>query len=258
MAFDALKHLGLNEKQINVYVAVMRAGKVPFTSLAKLAGVNRTTAYYLVKELEALGLIERDLAGKIEYVKAKSVEELNYLLGRQEAEFYNKKKEVEGSIKELADMAKNKNYSPSRIVFVEEKNLERFLYKQTPIWNASISQYDGHWWGYQDKTFVRHYEKWIDWYWEQGSPPHIQLKLLSNESAENIKQKKFLRRQIRFWEKTGEFQATTWVNGDYVVMIITSVRPFYAIEIYDKVLANDQRQLFKGIWQTLDEIKKPE
>ena len=59
----------------------------------------------------------------------------------------------------------------------------------------------------------------------------------------------------KFWKKTSDFKATTWVNGDFVIMIITSTRPFYAIEIHDKILANEQRQLFKGIWETLEDAQ---
>ncbi|HYF05223.1 MAG TPA: helix-turn-helix domain-containing protein [Patescibacteria group bacterium] len=255
MSLFALKYLGLNDKQIALYSAVLRAGKTPVTQLAKLAGVNRSSAYYLLKELDQLGLIERDLAGRVEYVTAKSPEELKYVLERKETEFYKNKKAVEESIRELESIQNNQSYAPPKITYVEEQNLERFLYKRTASWNQSVLQHDNHWWGYQDKTFINYFEKWIDWYWETGSPPSIELKLLSNQSAENIKKKKFARRQIQFWKKTGEFKATTWIAGDYVIMIITSTRPFYAIEIYDRILANEQRQLFKGIWETLDEAQ---
>lgn len=29
---------------------------------------------------------------------------------------------------------------------------------------------DSTWWGFQDHTFVEHYEKWIDWYWQEVAP----------------------------------------------------------------------------------------
>lgn len=105
--------------------------------------------------------------------------------------------------------------------------------------------------GFQDETFVKHYEKWIDWYWEEGSPPGINLKLLSNKVAENIKQKKFSNRQIKYWGASDTFTATTWINGDYIVMLVTNQRPNYLVEIHDAVMAQNFREMFKGIWEML-------
>ena len=51
MALEILKQFGLNDKQISLYTSALRAGKTPITQLARLAGINRTSAYYLIEEL---------------------------------------------------------------------------------------------------------------------------------------------------------------------------------------------------------------
>ena len=152
----------------------------------------------------------------------------------------------------MQNIAKVADYVVPKIVFVPEDEIDRHLYKQTPAWDASILKYDGTWWGFQDHTLVANYEKWIDWYWEKGSNPKTALKLLSNESAETIKKKKYVRRQIRFWAQSKNFSATTWVLGDYVVMIVTSQKPFHLVEIHDAVLAHNLREVFKGIWRSVN------
>ena len=105
------------------------------------------------------------------------------------------------------------------------------------------------WWGFQDHNFVMHYEKWIDWYW-QTAPAKISLQLLSNQSEieKTMQGKKYARRKIKFWSDAKNFTATTWICGDYVIMIITNQRPHYLVEIHDAVLAHNLREVFEGIW----------
>ncbi len=248
MAVEALKTLGLNDKQIQVYLTVLQQGKATAITIARITKINRTTVYSVAKELVEKGLIEEDIGGATSYFVARPPQELRYLVEREEQNIQKKKQATAVVIDELEKLVGNKVYAAPKINFVEEKNLEKYLYKQTPIWDASVLQYDGHWWGFQDKTFIKHYEKWIDWYWESGSKPHTQLKLFSNESAEAMKKKKFTRRQIRFWNNPEEFTATTWVLGDYVVSIVTSQRPHHLVDMHDPVLAKNLRGIFKKMW----------
>ena len=105
-------------------------------------------------------------------------------------------------------------------------------------------EHGGSAWGFQDHTFVKNYEKWIDWYWKKETTQE-QWQLLSNEVAEQIKKKKYSRRQIRFWEQSHNFQATTWIMGDYVAMIVTNQKPHYLVEIHDSILAHDMPKYLK-------------
>lgn len=248
MAIESLKILGLNDKQIQVYLSVLQQGRATAITLARITKINRTTVYSVAKELIEKGLIAEDLGGSTSYFVARSPEELQYLVEREELAIRKKKNAAREVIDELQKLMGNSAYAAPKINFVEEKNLDKYLYRQTPIWDASCLQYDGHWWGFQDKTFVKYYEKWIDWYWEGGGKPSVQLKLISNESAETLKKKKFARRQIKFWQSSGEFTASTWVLGDYVVSIVTSQRPHHLVDMHDPVLAANLRAIFKKMW----------
>jgi sugar-specific transcriptional regulator TrmB len=248
MAVESLKALGLNDKQIQVYLTVLQQGKATAVTIGRITKINRTTVYSVAKELIEKGLIAEDLGDATSYFVAKPPQELQYLVEREEQALQKKKRAASEVVDELQKIMGNTAYAAPKINFVDEKHLEKYLYKQTPIWDASVVQYDSHWWGFQDKTFVKHYEKWIDWYWEAGGKPHVQLKLLTNQSAEEIKKKKFTRRQIKFWSSPEEFTATTWILGDYVTSIITSQRPHYLVDMHDPVLAHNLRGIFKKLW----------
>jgi sugar-specific transcriptional regulator TrmB len=250
MINDLLKQLGFGEKEIIIYLALLQHGKLTPASLAKIVGINRTTVYSTAKELAAKGVIAEDLGGKTLYLVAKPPHGLSLLAQKEERELEEKKNIIKNAVAELQVFTKPTEYTVPKIIFVAQDEVDKHLYTQTPVWDKSILEYDGTWWGFQDSTFVQNYEKWIDWYWEKGSDPRAKLKLLSNESAEQIKKKKFERRQIRFWDQSHNFEATTWILGDFVVMIVTKQKPHYLVEIHDKILAHDLREVFKGIWNT--------
>ncbi len=252
MINELLAKLGLNEKEIEVYLTVLQHGKITPTALAKVVGINRTTVYSVAKELVQKGLITEDLGSPTISLIAKPLNELEGMVEREEREIHGKKELAKRAISELQSVIKTQQFALPKIVFVPEAELEAYLYKQTPVWDKSVLKSDGIWWGFQDETFVTAYEKWIDWYWETGGSKQTKLRLLSNEAAEKIKQKKFDRRKIDFWNQSKNFTGTIWINGDYVVMIVTSQKPHYLVEINDAVLAHNMRQVFKGIWETME------
>lgn len=252
MLEKVLDQLGLSKKEQAIYKLILEYGKISPALLSRLSKINRTTVYSVAEELKSKGLIVEDLGGKIIY----------YLPSRQESlekkivEENQKAKKKENSIRELQEILKNipesKTYSVPKIRFVEEADLDQFLYEATPRWFESMLTTDSTWLGFQDHTFVEKFEKWIDWSWDI-SPQPIKLKLLTNESdiEEKMKSKKYTdRRMMKFWNNN-EFTGTQWIGGSYIVLIVTKQRPYYLVEIHDSVMAHNMREVFKNIWKTL-------
>lgn len=254
MATEILKQLGFSDKEVKVYLAILQQGKVTPAAVAELAHLNRSTVYSIAKTLIKKGVISEDLGGKMRYLLARSPEDLALIIDKEAKRLEDKKKMVNNAIHELQAFTKGTQYSIPKIVFIPGDELENYLYKQSPVWNESILKKDktATWWGFQDRYFVSHYEGWIDWYWETSAPKEISLKLLSNESAEEIKEKKFSQRKIKFFKGGGDFTGTVWINGDYVIMIVCAKRPHYLVEIHDELLAHNLREVFKGTWKTVE------
>jgi sugar-specific transcriptional regulator TrmB len=251
MVKELLSKIGLNEKEIQVYLTILQHGKITPAALSKVVGINRTTVYSVAKELIRKGLIIEDLGSSTRKLLAKPTEELTSFIDQEEKILVKKRELAKRAISELQSVVKTQQFAMPKIVFIPEAELEVYLYNNTPKWNESINRRDGIYWGFQDHTLVINYEKWVDWTWESAKPEIKELRLLSNEAETRVKKKKFAKRQIRFWEQSKNFTATTWVNGDYVIMIVTNQRPHYLIEIHDATLAHNLRELFKGIWSTL-------
>ncbi len=255
MLTESLFNLGLNQKEIDVYLAVLRQGKATPTDISKVSGVNRTTVYSVAKNLIEKGLIHLDQKGKIHFLAAKSPEELLDMVEREKMELKKKEKVAQDAIKELSALTRGQQFSIPKIQLIEEKKLEQFLYKRMPEWVTNNRKYQEKWWGFQDHTILEKYGEWIEWTW--NAFPDLDVKLLSNETELERKMEKRVisRREIKFWEKTKDFSGTLWVAGDYLIMVVTRTRPHYLVEINDAVLAANQRELFKGLWQ---EVKSEE
>jgi len=251
MIKNTLQDLGLNSREIKVYMTVLDKQKVTPAQIAQLTKINRPTVYNIAKKLSARGLLIEDLGGKVLYLLPASPAELKELIKREEKEVRSRINVIEDLSHELLAAKSATTYSVPKIRFIEEDKLESYLYARSPVWDESIKQYDNYWWGFQDHSFVEEYIEWIDWYWNQA-PQDVRLRLLSNQA--NVEQrigKKYNRREIKPWEKSEGFTATTWVLGDSIVMIITNEKPFYLVEICDKTMAHNTREVFKNLWELI-------
>jgi len=248
---ELLKKLDLNDKERLVYRTIAEAGKISTARISRLASINRTTTYSVCAELKSKGLIRESTGEKVAYWMPSESRDLDRVIDR-ERENLAKKEEAVASLKDaLKNLPGSKTFSVPKLRFVEEDELESYLYEATARWNESeIAIGETTWWGFQDHTFVEYFEKWIVWYWKRA-PEEIDLKLFSNDSTIETHMRDHLleRRQIRFWDGDSAFTGTLWVTGDYTTMIQTAEHPFYLVEIRDAVLAHNMREVFKKLWE---------
>lgn len=254
MITNSLEALGFNDKEIRVYLTILEYGKIAPAEVAKVTGINRTTIYSTAKELIKLGVITEDLGSTNRYLVALPPTDLVQVINREEKRLTKKKDILKETINELQSFTKNTKYSIPKITFITEEQVEDYLYKRTETWIKSIAEHGANTaWGFQDTTLVSSYENWINWYWQKANPSGMVWKLLSNQTdIEQIMDKRnYTERDIKFWDTQTAFTASTWVCGEYLVMVVTNQRPHYLVEIHDAVLAQNMREVFTGIWKVL-------
>lgn len=247
---ELFNKVGLNKNEREVYLAVLKAGKISPQRVSVLTGINRTTVYSVAKKLQSMGLITEDLGQKVGYLVAVSPENLVGVFEKEEKKIGEKKKAAIELSKELAKLSGDKKYSVPRIKFVEEDNLNDYMYKVYGAWAESGLRHDNTWWGYHDSSFTENYGKFVDYTWTHG-PPGLKVRFLTNSVApmEEEMKKKHPERLFVALSPNNEFDSSLWIIGDYVIMGQTRARPHYLVEIHDEVLARNQRQLFKSLWE---------
>ncbi|MBI3251348.1 MAG: TrmB family transcriptional regulator, partial [Candidatus Andersenbacteria bacterium] len=61
---QALKHLGLKDKEAAVYLAALQLGPSPVQNIARRANVVRATTYVILEDLQKKGLVTHYKEGK--------------------------------------------------------------------------------------------------------------------------------------------------------------------------------------------------
>ncbi len=249
MSTDQLTKLGFTKRESALYRILLTHGRLTATEAAKLSRISRPTVYSVAKELIRKGVITEDVGGASRIYVAQPPQNLLVLANREERHLEEMRILIADAVKELESVAISGNYSVPKLVFIQEEQLEDYLYKQSENWNSSMKQRDGIFWGFQDRTFPEQFEKWIDWYWQQK--PSIVLQIVSNNAPieQKMEQRGYTNRRIRFAKETPEFTATTWVMGDYVVMVATRQHPSYLVEIHDRLFAENLRNILKESWE---------
>ena len=247
---DLFKKLDFSDKEIELYLTILKNGKISPNDLSKITKINRTTVYSVIGELIKKGVISQDFSQARTYINALPPEELLNIIKKEEKELEKKKGATIELIKEIKNSISNTPYSVPKIRFIGEDELENYLYKQAPKWNESLTHGDSLWIGFQDHSFAEHYQAWIDWYWKSSAPESIKLQLFTNESSieKQLQKQGYTNRLMKFYKKNHDLTASTWIVGDYLIMLITNQRPHYAIEILNPVLAKNQREIFKTLW----------
>jgi len=249
---QTLKKLGLNDKEIRVYLTLLKSGKTKPSVLANLTKLKRASLYHIAKGLLAKGLIAEDFAGKTLQFVPLPPESLEQILEQSKRELDEKENLIKKAISEISLISAEKIYPVPKIRFIEENNLEKFLFDNLTKWQKEVIASDGIWWGFQDHSFVENFQKWISasWQTKESKNEHYKAQIFTNESKIETQIKgKYpkQKRNVRFL-KDLNFTATVWVSGDYLIVIATHQRPFYAFEIHDKLLAQNMREMFKKLW----------
>ncbi|OGZ07449.1 MAG: hypothetical protein A3D65_06450 [Candidatus Lloydbacteria bacterium RIFCSPHIGHO2_02_FULL_50_13] len=246
-----LSSLGISGNDAKLYKAAIKARKATPAVLAKMIGIKRTTAYHMARTLVEKGLLREDTTKRPRIFLPATSEDIQEVIDKEHKQLGLREKSLKELSAELSRVTAEESYQVPQIRFVEEEKLKQFLYKETPKWHESLLKIDATWWGFQDHTFINHYSKITDWYWKRARVP-LSVKLLSNQSAAERKMAgKYPRRTIKFWNKANNFASTTWVVGDYVVMVNTQRHPFYLVEIHDATMAHDLREVFKNLWSLI-------
>jgi predicted transcriptional regulator len=243
-----LSSLDLSPKEIAIYKAVLKAGSSTPSALTQATKLKRTTAYSIARGLAEKGLLNEDATKRPRIFTIASPQEVRDIVSGERKRLDMREKVFKQLADELSKDRSSKSYPVPHIRFIEEDKIVPFLHKEMPVWDKSLMSHDATWWGFQDHTLIEHYLNVIDWHWRQAPKEYI-LKLLTNQSIAEAKLRgRYPRRNVKFWNKSQNFITTTWVAGDYVIMLNTRRHPFYLVEIHDATLAHDQREVFKNLW----------
>lgn len=257
MINELLEKIGLNSKETEVYLTLLKFGNLPASRLVKLTRINRTTIYSVVKNLKSKGLVTEDLASPVALLVGLPPENLLLKLEEDQAKLDKQKELAKRVVSELEKVPGSKGFIEPKISYVPDYDIERYIYARTDIWDKSLKKTDSTMWGFQDSIFEKRFRDYIFWYWKRPLANGMKLRFISdNPNFSKEFKNPSTERQIRYWENGIDFTSTVWVYGEYLCFLNLKEKPNYLIEIYEPLLAENMRLFFKTLWQTFPDLKK--
>jgi sugar-specific transcriptional regulator TrmB len=117
---EQLQKLGLSEKEVSAYLAVLELGQGTAQDLAQKTGLRRPTVYFTIEQLKKRGLMSQFEKGKKTFFAAESPENLSTLIGAQEKKMAEARSVLNTMLPELTKMFDVTGERP-RVRFFEGK-----------------------------------------------------------------------------------------------------------------------------------------
>ena len=99
-----LLEIGLNEKEVKVYLSSLELGQSTVQNISKKSGINRATSYFIIDALMKRGLMSSFHKGKKQYFVAADPDQLLLILNKESEEIEKKKNEIKKLIPQLQSL----------------------------------------------------------------------------------------------------------------------------------------------------------
>ncbi len=138
---ETLKNIGLNDKEIAVYLMLLKLGSAPASLIGKRTNIGRSMTQYICQNLFQKGLLRMVPRNNSFLYSPESPEKLLYLLARQKKEIEQREQDVHNIIGELTKMMNPQSALP-KVRFFEGVTgiIEMFndvLQERTVIYGAA-------------------------------------------------------------------------------------------------------------------------
>lgn len=248
-----LEKLGLEKKESQTYLALFNAGKASAQELAKELDIPRSTVYGYLRSLVGKNLITEEQRGGSTRFVMNPPSSLERWMQVQKEELAEKEDITKHLVQSLSPHFSNHSTrTPKVIVAKGKREVEQMLYRYSPQWNLSYKKVDQHiMWGYQDHTFVEEYYKWHKQEWLDPNAPK-QIRLFSNlEGVRQQKRDRVANREIKLLPSGTDLASSIWIHGEYVLLGNTRIEPYSAVLVYEPMLAENLRTIFKLLWRLI-------
>lgn len=246
-----LKSLGFSHKESSIYLALLDLGRGTAAEISKKTGINRTTIYDIVNDLEQIGLVTRLLATKKITYRPEPPEKLPVILEKKAAHLREMAKQAVGIASTLQTVVAKAPNAPKIKIYEGESGL-RSLY------DASLLC----------KTFIRSFltadaletfdPEYVHSYFERRAQKGINIRGILNdtEASRGYKTKsKQLLREIHLVPKEKmNIVPEVYIYDDTIS--IFSIKERLGVSIESKDITEAFKKLYDLAWERAEEYEK--
>lgn len=242
-----LAFLGLEDKEIEVYLAILSLGKCTITDIAAKSLVKRTTIYAYLESLVARGLVFKTADKKRVLYCAEEPEKIKKTLESERRKLEEKKERLTALVPQLEALYATA-FSRPRVSFYEGKEGIRQVYRQILETHRNIFAV------FSPDSFFRLFSahenrQLLELLRDSGGILHSLIEKTGrpNEEIKNKDYEKFIK--SKFLPDDFKFETDLLVSGETVALI--SFKTFIGVIIEDKGVADLQKSLVKALWKSV-------
>ena len=227
---EIMEHLGFKDREIKIYIALIKEGLLTAFQISKETRIDRTTTYDVLERLIDKGVVSTLMKNKTKHFKALAPEELLQY-------FREKYSSLEKIIPELNAISKQTKEQIKCELFQGKDGLKTVL---KDLINAKKD--------YHVIGIRKEYEDILSYFNEQGILKLNELKVKEIAIVEKSAKFKKLKQGIyRYLDGKLISPITTLIYGNNVIFFIW-VEPYFAIRIDNKYFREVQEEYFTLIW----------
>ncbi|HLC46301.1 MAG TPA: helix-turn-helix domain-containing protein [Candidatus Nanoarchaeia archaeon] len=236
---DALREYGLSENEIKVYIALLKRGESTAQTIAKNAGLPRTTTYHLLESLLQKGLVSFIIKETIKYFQATTPRKLVEILE-------DKKRLIQEALPELNAMAETIKEKPKAMLFEGSKGIKYIL--EDVLEEKKVIYH------YGDITSLQNalpyiFPKYIAKRVERRIPIKIVCKR-EEQHKELLKTSRNEFREFVFVPSNYLFKSSVFIYSRKVAILNLQKEPYHGIIIEDGDFYDTQKNIFELLWKT--------
>jgi len=247
---NSLKKIGLDKKEVAVFLILLEEGKLRVRDIAKAARINRTTAYGILKELINKGLVSSTQEKGV--LMCQSIEPgllINYI-ERLEANLAEQKKEIKDVLPQIKSLRKKKDIYP-RIQFFEGIEGIKQAYEDTLQNNQErvLRDFTG-----TDAVFKTMPHEWVEYYLQKRARLGIKCLDIAPDTEWSRKSKardNELLRTTRLIPEEYQFDTEIDIYDDKTAIMSFSEKEPIAVIIEDTNTAETMKKLFEYIYESI-------
>ncbi|HLD56857.1 MAG TPA: helix-turn-helix domain-containing protein [archaeon] len=235
---EALKDFGLTEKEIKVYLALLRKGQITVNEIAVSTGLNRTSTYDILQNLVERGIASHVIKAGVKYFEAADPQTFLFALDE-------KREKLNSVIEELQTIRKTITEKPKVEMFEGKEGIKSMMddiiRTKQPV--VAISS------KYPISDIISFY---MPQFVKNRLKNKIPIKLLSSVKrryeAWKPNDKKEMR-ETRFSPKTKDMPNAIYTYGNKVAIFNTRPDAPMGVLIENKDFADSMKILFNIVWE---------
>jgi len=239
MEFNKLKDVGLNEKEIKIYVKLLDLNEATVSKIAKETNINRSLLYFILFGLEKKGFVSYFIKNNIKYYRPVEPEKILNLIEE-------KKKSFELILPELIDRVKLNKTRPVIEILEGKEGIKTIL--------NEILRLKQDWFAFNVPGMgPKILGDWVHSYEKERQKLGIKLKVLMVESEQGLERgrefSKMKNTRVKYLGKNYESPSSNYIYSDRLVIIFWYPEFPFAIRIIDSNLVKSYKKYFNEMWK---------